>query len=419
MRLAILWQRGWARWAMIFVVWTIVGIFFTCQLYFSSLMTERPAIWSEVLFVELSWCYLWASVTPFVLWLALRFQFERELWRRSLLIHILASVFIVIVLSAIHYNIIYFFLSKSLGRPYVALYMLRNAIYNFSEGMAPYWLMIVFTNALAYYQRFQQEQLTALRLKEQVAHAQLQALKMQLQPHFLFNTLHSISALVFKDIQAADRMIARLGDFLRLTLENAGAQEVTLERELEFLTCYLEIERTRFQDRLTTRVHADAQAMDARVPNLILQPLVENAIRHGIAPRSTPGQIEIVAALELAQNLLRIAVKDNGADSQANQTAKDGTYTSLAANTIETASDFKEGLGLTNTRTRLAQLYGGSQRMEITNNAEGGTTVTLWIPQPPERFVSTSPQISESVSPNLVRKLHNYDSRAIHWSPRR
>ena len=127
------------------------------------------------------------------------------------------------------------------------------------------------------------------QLATRLAQAQLQVLKMQIQPHFLFNTLHAISTLMHKDVESADRMIAQLSDLLRLTLESDGVQEVSLKQELEFLESYLEIEKTRFQDRLTIETKIAPETLDAQVPNLILQPLVENAVRHGIEPRSAPG----------------------------------------------------------------------------------------------------------------------------------
>ncbi|HZB44051.1 MAG TPA: histidine kinase, partial [Pyrinomonadaceae bacterium] len=226
-----------------------------------------------------------------------------------------------------------------------------------------YGLVLVFAHASSYYRRYREGELRAVQLQAQLSQAQLQALKMQLHPHFLFNTLHSISALVHKDPEAADRMIARLGDFLRLTLENSGTQEVTLQKELEFLQCYLEIERIRFQDRLTTRMEIDSRSLDSRVPNLILQPIVENALRHGIAPRSTPGRIEISAKRN--NGSVRIEVKDNGPGISA-----------ISA----TNGRFREGLGLTNTRARLEQLYGEAHRFELANDPHGGLTVTLEIP---------------------------------------
>jgi len=202
-----------------------------------------------------------------------------------------------------------------------------------------------------------------LQLEAQLSQAQLQALKMQLHPHFLFNTLHSISALLNHDPEAARKMITRLGDFLRLTLENSGTQEVTLQQEIEFLRCYLEIERIRFQDRLMTRVDVSPPALDAKVPNLILQPIVENAIRHGIAPRSSPGLIEILAKPQ--NGTLRIQVRDNGPGLPPDRTSE---------------KMFTKGLGLANTERRLDQLYGAAHRFDLVNDPEGGLIVTLEIP---------------------------------------
>jgi LytS/YehU family sensor histidine kinase len=189
---------------------------------------------------------------------------------------------------------------------------------------------------------------------------------MQLHPHFLFNALHSISALVHTDPDAADKMIARLGDFLRLTLETSAAQEVPLRQEIEFLNCYLEIERIRFGERLTTRLDVDPQVLNCRVPNLILQPIVENAIRHGVAPRSAPGHVEISAAG--VGGVLRLQVKDNG----------HGLPESTAA--ASRGSQQQGGVGLSNTRARLQQLYGTSYRFELANSPAGGAVVTLEIP---------------------------------------
>jgi LytS/YehU family sensor histidine kinase len=186
---------------------------------------------------------------------------------------------------------------------------------------------------------------------------------MQLQPHFLVNTLHSISALLNKDVDGARTMITRLGDFLRLTLENSGAQEVPLQQEIEFLNGYLEIERIRFQDRLTTNVDIDPAVLDVRVPNLILQPIVENAMRHAIAANSNAGRIEIVASAR--NGMLRIEVKDNGPGLL------------LAPG----SGNPKHGVGLANTRARLERLYGSNHRFELANEPAGGFVVTLEIPR--------------------------------------
>ncbi|HEV2129507.1 MAG TPA: histidine kinase, partial [Longimicrobiaceae bacterium] len=204
----------------------------------------------------------------------------------------------------------------------------------------------------------------------QLTRAQLDVLKMQLHPHFLFNTLNAISALMHRDVPAADRMLARLGDLLRLSLEKAGTQEVTLRDELEFLEPYLEIEQTRFGDRLKVEWTIDSEALDAMVPHLILQPLVENSIRHGIAPRAAPGRIEISA--QRSNGSLQLEVRDNGRGlNQGDQMRS-------------------TGVGLSNTRARLAQLYDGSHSFEVGGAPEGGVVVAMEIPFRPAPNVVTA-----------------------------
>ena len=197
--------------------------------------------------------------------------------------------------------------------------------------------------------------------------AQLHALKMQLHPHFLFNTLNSISELMHEDQEAAERMLKRLEDFLRLTFQNSDIQEISLEKELEFLRNYLEIQQVRFQNRLKVDLKIDPAAMKDSVPNLILQPIVENAIRHGIAPRLGPGKIEIRASHDNGQLLLQ--VEDDGPGLPG--------------------GEYREGLGITNTRMRLEQLYGKQCRFQMTNNSYGGLLVTLQIPVHHETQTST------------------------------
>ena len=357
------WQRRWGQWAVVFGVWTVLAFVFTGMLYYSQLLGERPITWARALQSQFIYPYLWAFATLIVLGLARRFPLEGRRWKRHLAYHFLFATLSAVVITG-GWQIIYHFLfANGPDRPYSPWVTLSWIIFNSSENYAIYGLLLLFTHAASYYRRYREGELRAVQLQAQLSQAQLQALKMQLHPHFLFNTLHSISALVHKDPEAADRMIARLGDFLRLTLENSGTQEVTLQKELEFLQCYLEIERIRFQDRLTTRMEIDSRSLDSRVPNLILQPIVENALRHGIAPRSTPGRIEISAKRN--NGSVRIEVKDNGPGISA-----------ISA----TNGRFREGLGLTNTRARLERLYGEAHRFELANDPHGGLTVTLEIP---------------------------------------
>lgn len=356
------WKRRWAEPALIVGVWSLIALFFCGQVYFIIRLMDKPEEWKGAFFQQVSYCALWALATPIVIYLSRRFPLERHSLRRNLPIHIVScTVLSLILLTA--FNVSYFFWTTWGLKPYSAMNTVRAAIYNSSQAIGIYCLIALIVHALGYYRRYQAESLTRAQLESQLSQAQLQALKMQLQPHFLFNTLHSISALLNEDTEAARRMIARLGDFLRLTLENSGTQEVSLQKEMDFLTCYLEIERIRFQDRLTTFVEVEPCALDVQVPNLILQPIVENAIRHGIAPRSTPGQIEIQA--KQFDGMLRIRVRDNGPGLSVNPTAK---------------KSLSKGLGLANTRARLEQLYGGAHRFELANAPDGGLIVTLDIP---------------------------------------
>jgi LytS/YehU family sensor histidine kinase len=242
---------------------------------------------------------------------------------------------------------------------------------NLPMKVSIYWLILIAINALDYYHSFRVAEVKASELRAQLAQAQLRALKMQLHPHFLFNTLNSISALLHRDTEAADQMVARLGDFLRLTLENSGDQEVTLEQEMEFMRCYLEIETARFHDRLSVETDIEPQTLHARVPNLVLQPLIENAIRHGISRQSAPGRLAIRAARRGDRLLLQ--VEDNGPGLSL--ISEGGTP---PANPL--TRTLAGGVGLANTRARLEHLYGREHRFELTRAKPRGMIVTLEIP---------------------------------------
>jgi LytS/YehU family sensor histidine kinase len=184
---------------------------------------------------------------------------------------------------------------------------------------------------------------------------------MQLHPHFLFNTFNTISSLMHRNVDAADGVLARLGDLLRYSLHNVGVQEVTLREELDFLQRYLEIEQTRFEDRLRVKMSVDPEVLDCMVPNLILQPLVENAVRYAVAPRAGGGSVEITAKEVLGQ--LRLSVIDDGPGLPPGY--------DVAAN---------EGIGLRTCRERLQQLYGDEQRLKLSNRSPGGLEVSIIMP---------------------------------------
>src|SRR5437016_7100761 len=291
-------KRGWVLWILILIAWTFVGLSFTLNYYFFAghyvaIFNQQPTL-GGMLVWELPYWFLWAALSPLIFRLTRWFRIGREGWLRHSIIHVMACLTLAFFHRAI-YLIVGWALHVAVYRQYSSVRELYQSdiLFNLPTGYMSYGTFMLISFVIDYYRRYQREELRASRLKAELAQAQLQALKMQLQPHFLFNTLNSISALLDEDVDAADEMLARLGDFLRMTLQNSGAQQVTLQEELEFLRCYLEIEQVRFQDRLTIEMTIEPETLDARVPNLILQPIVENAIRHGVVARAGEGRVEI------------------------------------------------------------------------------------------------------------------------------
>jgi signal transduction histidine kinase len=353
-------HRGWLRPVLYFCVWTLLGVSFALSTYLGARQDSVQISWRRILSGYLADFYLWGMLSPLIFFLTRRFELRKH-FPRNLLIHISTSIVLsALVLSAAS-PLVWYFGYVNLARNPTLLILWRNnafSAYYFHQGLTIYWTTLVVAHALYYYRGLRETEAQRERLTAQLAQAQLQALKMQIHPHFLFNTLNSISALLHKDIEAADRMIARLGDFLRLTLKRSDAQLVDFEQELEFLRCYLDIELIRFQDRLTVEMDVEPDALTAMVPNLILQPIVENAVRHGVAKKTTPGRISIRA--HRRGDRLIMQVEDNGPGLNGNS---NGT-----------------GIGLSNTRARLEQFYGNDFNFEITNSIQRGATVVLNIP---------------------------------------
>lgn len=344
--------RRLGPWALAASGWTLAGVFFASQTFITYSYSRRALTWKQAFAQSLTEWYLWALLAVAILWLARRLPIERgKLWI-SVPVHAVLSVIFSVVHLAIYSNLAPAILPFQSGAKdlYQAFFPTK-----FHPGVLTYWAVVGFSHAESYYRRYRDREVRASQLEARLAQAQLQMLKMQLHPHFLFNTLHAISALVHKDAEAADRMIARLSDLLRLTLESAAVQEIPLRQELEFLSPYLEIEQTRFADRLTVVQRIDPATLDALVPSLFLQPLVENAIRHGIAATPGAGRVEIQTRRDGAR--LELVVRDNGPGLP---------------------QDFKEGVGLANTRERLGQLYGADLDYDLRN--EGGLAVTIRIP---------------------------------------
>jgi LytS/YehU family sensor histidine kinase len=356
--------RRFIKWGAIAAGWTLFGLFFASEVILGRAYDSRPLRLGATLTAWLACAYLWFGLTPLVLKLARRFPLgERGRSFKSALIHLAASA-AVALLQLGAYTLAAYLVSPDAGKPPFFVAFRNLFVTNFHFNLLTYWAIIGLSQAMAYYRKYRERELRAAQLETRLAHAELDALRMQLHPHFLFNTLNSISVLMADDVKGARRMLTRLSDLLRASLGNKGVHEVTLKEELEFLGSYLEIEQTRFQDRLTVRMEVEPAALDARVPHLILQPLVENAIRHGIAPRAAPGLVEIRA--RRMNGMVRLEVCDDGPGLGSSRQGS------------------SKGIGLSNTRARLEQLYGAAHRFELRDddggNGRGGLTVTIAIP---------------------------------------
>ncbi|MFZ0818887.1 MAG: histidine kinase [Candidatus Acidiferrales bacterium] len=356
-------QRRWFRWVLAFLCWTSIGLFFASQTYLTYKSSGGKAPLRFVLELNLSEWYLWAVLAPGIVWLAKRFPIDRKRWARNLAIHCVAGVGVALTTWQLN-NV---FRGYALG-----IRRTTSLVYVFHQNLVIYMILVAGTQGYLFYQRYRQGELRAAQLSAQLAEAQIQALRMQLHPHFLFNTLNAISTLVHKNPESADRMIARLSELLRLTIENVGVQEVPLAQELEFLDRYLQIEWTRFGDRLTVQMDIAPETLDASTPYLILQPLVENAIRHGIASRAAPGRVTVRSVRE--GDMLVLEVKDDGPG-------------------IQPGLGLKSGVGISSTRARLEGLYGSAHRFEWKNGDQGGLIVTIVFPF---RLILTGPNARNS-----------------------
>jgi two-component system, LytTR family, sensor kinase len=348
---------------LMFGVATVLTFFSASQAYyFVATFGQKPAPFAVLLVLNLGYWYSWATLAPGILWLSRRFPLDKQSWRVSLPVHVV-GVFVATTLHIAMAVATRITTHWAVGQSTDSwrLEAQRMFFLNFDWEMMTYWAIVGLSHALSYHREAQTRTLRASQLETRLVEAQLQSLQRQLQPHFLFNTLNTISALMHRDVEAADAMIARLSDLLRISLQMVGVQEVTLKEELDFLSKYLEIEQTRFRDRLTVVFEVAPDTFDALVPNLILQPLVENAIKHGIGPRPAPGTIMIRA--RRVGTMLELAVQDDGVGLSAAR-----------------LSDFNRGIGLSNTRSRLDHLYGSIHRFEFRQPAEGGLLVLIAIP---------------------------------------
>jgi signal transduction histidine kinase len=344
-------------------VWTAYGLLCAWQAHYWYAFSKTPMSWPDALRYEVTYAYLWGACSPLILWFARRFRFERQLWRRNLAIHAALMLFLVpaikIAFDAITMP------PSSAFREFTWEKLARSVESTFDMGLLLYAVVVLVEHAIIYYQRYQSGLIKAAQLQTQLIQAQLQALRMQLHPHFLFNTLHTITALVHEDPEMAERTIARLSELLRLFLASSAIHEVPLNEELRILELYLEIERARFDERLSIHYNVPPALREATVPSLVLQPLVENSIRHGIGKRAGTGWITIAAERE--GDVLALRVSDNGPGFEP-------------APEEHAQRPVHEGMGLAITRGRLQSLYGPNQSLVLKNLPAGGVEARITMP---------------------------------------
>jgi signal transduction histidine kinase len=367
-------SRGWMIWAISLGVWSFVSLAGTLTFWQLYRSTDMPMSFRTTLGLELSQILTYVPLTPLVFWLATRYPIRRDNWKSRTLLYLGAGVLFcvahVTLRGATHfalYNSKEHAWNSAIWNPQTHAFaiqwaglrrlFLNNLVDDITGTFVP---IVLIAHAISYYRKYQDRESRATQLEGQLAKAHLQALKSQLQPHFLFNTMHSVSALMLTDVQAADRMITRLADLLRMNLESAGTQITTLSREMEFVHCYLEIEQVRFEERLTLIFDIAPETLDAQVPLLLLQPLVDNAVKHGISHLTEGGEIHISSHIH--NDDLRLEVRDNGPGFTGSKQERGF------------------GLGLRVTRERLQTLYGKNQSVEVASPREGGVSVVVTIP---------------------------------------
>jgi signal transduction histidine kinase len=354
----------------IWAAWTLAGLFYVTQDFVPRIYRDESIPWQRVFIGWMAAMYICAALTPAILWLGRRWRLENERRRwPSVTVHLCCSALFSVVSQTLEVPVLLALgvIPRGTGSGSFAPALWWVLAYGFHGGMLRYWVVVGLQAVARSYQHAREREREALELQVrskdlagQLTAAELGALKMQLQPHFLFNTLGAIMVLVQQQKTGpAEAMLARLSDLLRLTLDDAASQEVPLWRELEFLRAYLSIEEVRFEDRLRVRVEADPELLDALVPHMVLQPIVENAIRHGLG--QSEGMVTIGVEARKTAEGFALTVTDDGPGSP-----------SLGVG--------PEGIGLTNTRNRLRRLYGAAATLTAGNRVPHGAAIALRLP---------------------------------------
>ncbi len=405
MNLAATIRQQFAVWGVILALWCLLVLGFAGQM-----MLTVGLPWPQALMLSLREWFAWAFLAPAAAFLAFRFPLERPRLLLHTAVHVAACIAAVVLCEVLWRQLApqpgspnspRFAENRGLGpedRPFPpgegpgpegfeggppprrpaeraparGPFAMQALVLRARSNLPVYWIIVSIVQVMRYYRRAEERERKASELEARLTDAKLHALQMQLQPHFLFNTLNAISTLMHRDTMAADEMLGNLSELLRATL-NTTEQEIPLREEMHLLERYLEIQRARFGERLTLNLEVQPDALDALVPTLILQPLVENSMRHGIEPQVKAGAITVSA--QKAGERLLVEVRDNGVGLKPNAASR-------------------EGIGISNTRTRLRELHGDRAKFNLTNVPEGGCSARFEIP-----FRSTAEPDSARLTP--------------------
>ncbi|MBI5380570.1 MAG: histidine kinase [Opitutae bacterium] len=358
--------RRWAKIALIVCLWAFMGLVLSVEIYFNRRVTEPATVsFLHIAAPQYQRAALWMLLAPAILWLRRRIPLHTGNWWGGVSLHAALSFLLMAAyyLGRILFHVLRECDSCSLMEFWTVAqksFFGRNLV-----DMAFYWAVLAYGYVTELQQRYKQEEVKAAQLESQLAQTELKALKQQLHPHFLFNTMNTIAVLVReKKNDEAVQLLANLSALLRALLDHSRVQEVPLRTELDFLTRYVEIQQARFSDRLRFRVGIPPEVLDARIPNLLLQPLVENAILHGVATKAEPVTVEVTG--RLVEGSLQLEVRDDGPG-----------FATHGPNRV------KEGIGLTNTRERLARLYGDRHRITVQSEPGRGAAITIVLPYRP------------------------------------
>ncbi|WP_250623248.1 sensor histidine kinase [Pinirhizobacter soli] len=353
-------------------LWTAVVLVFAVQKYLQDAMDDRS--WSVITYLRWSmiqW-YTWAALAPLVFDLALRFPLEVPVNYRNLGMQLVASFAITFLALVIGAAISTPFEPSSFGEQ---ILQFSHHIYS---GLLTYWALFAIQQTAQLYAEKARRSAEASRLVAELAQSRLQALRSQMQPHFLFNTLHAIATLLKEDALTAEDMLLRLSDLLRAFLDDQEGQEISLRRELVLLDLYMGIQQMRFKDRLSTRVYIQPDTLDCAVPSLILQPIVENAIRHGISQRVGADCVEVEARRE--GGTLRIEVRNRNSTLEPGQASID--------------AEPGHGIGLKNTELRLRELYGDAATVRLDMIWPEGVVCRIDLPYRELEELDDAPEVT-------------------------